>query len=601
VNCEQARSLLTAYRELKNGIVDTTELDVHLERCPSCRQFLARSTFVGESLRALPEIEPPLEMHTQLLRKLANEHLQSMQHATPVTTPEFLKPYIQEHLQSTTASHPMRALSAAETGPLPILHAKRRGRPLHTHRAPMSQFAILGLAAAFLMLLMMGGVTSLVFLAQHNAQQLARVTSHNGDVIQNVDIHEANYTAANQYPHIASAVADSNDIYYTAYADSASPQWMLLQVSRNKQQVSSPLLATFSSEPMIVLSSSPDWLVWLQYGTPQTKLYRNASNGYSHAIVTPWSLYALSLTQLRNSQQANAALPTPQLLLKGSFDATTAPSWVHTPVQGVWFMQDTLLIAALDANGTSHLLSSQLNLAGKSTLTTLATAAAGHIFTSPTADSSDTEIYWADEWISDVGALSSDILQLREVNAPGKALPTHGHWSMSMPQTLQQGIFRNDGVSFHPQIADDMLFWINSPPITSSGTPTSTPTQTSASIIPRIDTAYYAPPLDATARGQVMMQPIAGDILTPPATLISTGQAYSPQVGADFILWQTDKGYVMYDVPSQSNVTVGTVLNEAGFLAVNGNTAVWIKDTANTTTPASVPPAAQIYAFNWPK
>ncbi|HEV2581541.1 MAG TPA: hypothetical protein VGT44_11880 [Ktedonobacteraceae bacterium] len=603
MNCEQARSLLAAHRELKNGIVDTTELDVHLERCPSCRQVLARSTFIGKSLRALPEIETPPEMYTQLMHKLANEHLQFMQRATPgsITTPEFLKPYLQEHAQSRLASHPMSALSTAATGPLPIIHAKRRGRPLHTHRAPMSQFAILGLAAAFLVLLMMGGVTSLVFLAQHNAQQLARVTARNVDVIQNVDIHEANYATATLYPHIASAVANSDAIYYTAYTDSASPQWMLLQMDRNKQQTSSPLLATLSSEPMVVLGSSSDWLVWLQYGTPKAKIYRNVSNGYSHAIVTPWNLYALSLTQLRNSQQANGNFPSPQLLLKGIYDPTTAPSWVHTPVQGIWFMQDTLLIAALDASGTSHLLSSQLNLAGKSTLTTLATAASGHIYTSPTADSSATEIFWADEWISNAGALSSNILQLLQVNAPGSVHPTHGHWNKTEPQVLQQALFRGDSVSFHPQITDDMLFWINSPQPPSSDIATSTPTQTSASIVPRLDAAYYAPPLDATVRGQVMMQPIAGDILSPPTTLASTGQAYSLQSGTDFILWQTDKGYVMYDVPSQSNVTVGTVLNEAGFLAVNNNTAVWIKYASSTTTPASVLPAVHIYAFNWPK
>jgi hypothetical protein len=120
--------MLTAYRELKNGTTDTTELDVHLEQCASCRQFLAASTFVGKALRDLPEIEPPLEMRAQLMHRLAGEHLQFMQKAPhgSVTTPEFLKPYLQEHAQSTQTAHSISALSTADTGPLPMIRDRRR-------------------------------------------------------------------------------------------------------------------------------------------------------------------------------------------------------------------------------------------------------------------------------------------------------------------------------------------------------------------------------------------------------------------------------------------------------------------------------------------
>jgi len=73
--------MMSVYRELKDGEFDTTELDVHLERCASCRQALARDTFVGDQLRALPVIEPPPDMHAKLMRALASEHLQFMQKA----------------------------------------------------------------------------------------------------------------------------------------------------------------------------------------------------------------------------------------------------------------------------------------------------------------------------------------------------------------------------------------------------------------------------------------------------------------------------------------------------------------------------------------
>ena len=99
-----------------------------------------------------------------------------------------------------------------------------------------------------------------------------------------------------------------------------------------------------------------------------------------------------------------------------------------------------------------------------------------------------------------------------------------------------------------------------------------------------------------------MMQPVDGDTLAQPEALNSNGMAYSLQIGDGFVLWQSDKGYEMYDVQTQGNVTVGTDLNDATFLAVNGSTAVWIRGVANTIASATGSlPAVRIFAFNWPK
>jgi hypothetical protein len=167
-------------------------------------------------------------------------------------------------------------------------------------------------------------------------------------------------------------------------------------------------------------------------------------------------------------------------------------------------------------------------------------------------------------------------------------------------------------VSFHPQIVDDTLFWISTAPqsTTVQGTPVSggspvAPTpQTSDNLVPRVDTAYYTPPLDASVRGVVQVQSLNDDIQTSAVPLAGSAGAYSLQVGTDFALWQTDKGYEMYDVATQGNVTVGSNLNSAALLAVNGSTTVWINDTTSTNTSATtttVPPAVHIFAFNWPK
>ncbi|HKF38215.1 MAG TPA: hypothetical protein VKB35_15070, partial [Ktedonobacteraceae bacterium] len=166
VNCNQARALLAAYRELRSGEVDTLELDVHLEGCASCRQELARYMLIGEQVRSLPVIEPLPDMHVTLMHALAKVQLEFSRRSAPgtVITPEFLQPYMQEHAQSTHDSDVITAFSTAETGPLPIIQA--RGKP--RHRSHMSHFAVLGLAAMFLMVLMMGGLTSLLMLAHNN-------------------------------------------------------------------------------------------------------------------------------------------------------------------------------------------------------------------------------------------------------------------------------------------------------------------------------------------------------------------------------------------------------------------------------------------------
>ncbi|MGH2495053.1 MAG: anti-sigma factor family protein, partial [Ktedonobacteraceae bacterium] len=229
---------MSAYRELRDGTFDSTDLDVHLEGCASCRQMLARDMFIGERLRALPTIEPPPEMRGSVMRALAQEHAQFLQKASPgsVPTPEFLKPYLREHAQVTRISNHLSALSTAETGPLPIIHAKRRRRP----RSHMSQFAVMGVAAMFLMVLMMGGITSLLLLA-HNNNNTEHITSIIPTSLEHTDIQKGSFATSTPYQHVASAVANRNNIYYTAYSDDTNSAWMLLQLDRATKK-STPLL-----------------------------------------------------------------------------------------------------------------------------------------------------------------------------------------------------------------------------------------------------------------------------------------------------------------------------------------------------------------------
>lgn len=227
--------MLAAYRELKNGEVDTLELDVHLEGCASCRQELARYMLIGEQVRSLPVIEPLPDMHVTLMHALAKVQLGFIRRSAPgtVITPEFLKPYIQEHVQSSHDSDLITAFSTAETGPLPIIQAKRKPR----HRSHLSQFAVVGLAAMFLMVLMMGGLTSLLMLAHNNPQSAIKSTA--SSINGATEVAEASYTTSTPYPHVVSAVADGANIYYTAYGDGTNNSWMLENAkSQNEDQYS---------------------------------------------------------------------------------------------------------------------------------------------------------------------------------------------------------------------------------------------------------------------------------------------------------------------------------------------------------------------------
>ena len=127
MNCSQARAIMAAYRELENKEVDTVELDVHLERCESCRQELARQMFVGDQLRSLPAVGPEPNMHSKLMQALAKEQLEHIRRSPrgTVTTPEFLKPYLHEHAQTPQASNLIASYSTSETCPIPMIQTNR--------------------------------------------------------------------------------------------------------------------------------------------------------------------------------------------------------------------------------------------------------------------------------------------------------------------------------------------------------------------------------------------------------------------------------------------------------------------------------------------
>lgn len=634
MNCNEARILLSAYRELSDS--QSNELDTHLETCPACRQVLAEQGVVGERLHLLSPLEPAPDAHTKLMRALAAEHTHYLQRASAsgtsaIPAPDFLKPYIKEHVQESAsvtytlhktkpvAGTPdnITALSTAETGPLPMLSPRQRRR-----KAPINQFAILGLAAAFLLTMLTGGLVSLLLLASRGlSEPTAKVTS---SFTQQSQVALESYTTQTAYPNIVSAVASEGNIYYSAYGN-GQQQWMIERVNGTQKNVtnitSTQLLSAASTEPLFVLAASPDWLLWLQLDTPQA-MYQHVTQGQQKHIAIEgfsrkWTLYALSLTTAdANNTSIN--------LTSGTFYTNTAPTWVHTPVQGLSFPQaDTLLLATVDAKGNSQLTRYLLNGPNHTTSTVIATASNGHILTSPTADSTGTQIFWSEEWFTSDNVPHGNIWEQQQSSSL-----VHGQHGWQPLVVTDKHLFLADGASFHPQVVNDTLFLLSTAPINTSSTPnaqgttnavgtvsktnveptgTAAPTKVTTPptfpITTRLDPVLYVTQQDETLPGILLSIPL--DNLAAQPKVMSDGLAAAPQSGTRFLLWQTSNGYQMYDTEAHQPVSVSSIPKKATFLAVNGNMTVWMLNangngTSTSGTGTNNPEATVTFGwFDW--
>lgn len=571
--------MLAIYREFKNVQTDTTELDMHLERCEDCRGALACYNAVGERLRSLPLIEPAPDAHAKMMQALAAEHVRFLQRSssrTSLPTPDFLKPYLKEPISATEA---LAAFSSAETGPLPIVQSGRRAS--YTRHS-----VILGLAAMLLLVALAGGLTSLLLLANRGP-----VSNQNqASISQQSQVASVQYATTTMYTHIASAVADRQYIYYTAY-NSGAQQWMLLQMNRATRG-STPLLSTPSASKLVVLGSTENRLVWLQLDPAKSVARKFHPRGASD-VVYSWSLHSLDLTQPKSQV----------ILLSSTFNQSSVPGWVHTPVQGISFVQNTLLAATLDNAGNAHLYNCPLDSAGKGAAIELASASRGHILTSPTASSDGTAIYWGEEWTTDDGTMHGNVWTQQVPN--GIQLLSD---RMDRYATGTKHLFRADEMSFHPQVVHDTLFLLSTNS-DATGQATSTATQmpqtvtpsatSSLSVTTKTDPAAYTTQTDEAIHGTLLA--FALNSATPATVLDSDSLASALQGGTRFLLWQNPKGYQMYDAVARLPVTVYTALKDASLLTVNGDTAVWTiqKDNAANSATADLS-TATFMAFNWP-
>jgi hypothetical protein len=468
-------------------------------------------------------------------------------------------------------------------------------RKQRRHSRGITQFGIIGLAAAFLMLLMTGGLTTMLILAGGKPVNIPPASIN----IQQSQITPNLYNTDTTFSHIASGVADTDAIYYTAYDDQAN--WMLEKLDTKQQgqkQESTPLLPDTSSSSLIVLGSANNWVIWLQLDTPTTVVSKKLHDHTTTTHITrTWSLHSLYLGA---DEKYHPNIP--RTLMSDSFDESTAPNWTHTPIQGIWFLKDILLIARIDARGTSHLDQYDLRTGSNTTLNTSTTD--GHIFTSPTSSSDGSNIYWSEEWQTDDNTLHSNIWT-QQIRASS---PSYGRWQPH--KEARSFLFRDDETSFHPQVINNTLFLLSlnantnsannvrdtgqalpSPIATTSSiqaTPTPVSPETAQSITPQIDPKIYGPQIDTALEGRVLAFRLS-DYSAQPLPPVLNDRIATMQGGSRFLVYQTSSGNVgLYDTLLEQVLTIGSTVKNAAFLTVNNETAVWISnDQSDSTTTSS--------------
>jgi len=626
LNCSQARALLAIYREIKKDPQDSSALADHLAHCDACSAVSAQYNLVGERIRSMPTIEPSPAAQSRLMQALAAEHARFLQRspssAAAKSVPAFLAPYLQDVAHKPAPSDTLRAFSSANTGPLPVI------RPTKAHSSyRMSHIAILGLAASFLIVLMTGGLTALLLIARQGPSNSIPITS-NTSIHQSSQVDTVPHATLAAYPHVASAVANEDSIYYTAYNDGAT-DWMLEKLDNSSSQTSIPLLSTPATNPLLVLGSTKDWLVWLQIDAPSQTKGKVTSPLTEKKLEGSWSLHALSLSSHTSTSIHEDVKSI--LLHKDSFDSANIPPWINAPVQGLWFIQNRVLVTFIDNKGTSHLVSYQLDTEKVSATKELAHTSKGHILTSPTATNDGSDIYWSEEWMSNASGMIGKIWTQQIVDStPNQG----GRWA---PHTKTETyLFRPDENLFHPQIVNNTLFLLNNATGITGNTQNgvqqeqnaqSTATATSklgttATVRPaatpaplniatvlggatRIDPTIRIPQIDETLAGKLLAFTADGSL--PQSTPIDDNKPVSAlQGGSRFLIWENAAGsFGMYDVATRSQVSIdpADIPKDAAFMAVNGDTAVWAvytKPASPDTIQGNTDSKVTFGTFKWP-
>lgn len=160
MKCEECRELLWIYLEWETMPEETAEIKAHLAECPECRKEAAKQMSIMESLRSLPEAEPPEGYHAELMRKIMAE--------APAQEPAKPEPAVQDVQPNPTEWKVVRKTEILQK-------AKEKKEWEKKRRGRFKQWSLV--AAAVLVIVAAGGINGIVRMRQEPLEAIQPVES----------------------------------------------------------------------------------------------------------------------------------------------------------------------------------------------------------------------------------------------------------------------------------------------------------------------------------------------------------------------------------------------------------------------------------------
>ena len=386
MTCRRAHRLLAAYRRDDWSPRDRAALGQHLNTCSACRKIEFAYRSVGESVRQLPSITPPLGFREAVFAAIRADE-QRMGRAVAALTEADTSP----ELPVISSAHRPISLAAAR---------KRRTVRLNPRIALIAAAAVVLLGVLSIQVLPHSGLASL-------ATSLGAAHSGTG---QTAKPSVARYMPDARAHAITRALATTKWLVYSA-ADTAGAT--TLYAENRQTKAIAPLTHGSATAPVMLRAVTNDWVFWSAGDDASWTLYAGRFGGSAGA--------ATALVKSDTSGDAPAAL------------------------NGVWANAHMALVAVTTNAGESEVLRFALPATNAAPVTIAETAVQGHALADPSADNST--IYWAERWQDTTGQHSliwsrSASDQARQMSADDTAFAPHIAngmliWVEGQPGTLE--------------------------------------------------------------------------------------------------------------------------------------------------------------------
>ena len=533
MTCAQVRHLLGAYRRDDWAPDDLAALTRHLSGCAACRQVEASYRSVGESLRQLPSITPPPGFREALFARINAEEAREAKISAKTST--------------TSAAARVRRLTSADTAPaIPVVRApiaQPHAQPSHLQRRASGGVVALpgarprlgttaraALALAAMLILV-------AFLARYipgvSAFGSTAASIFSGAAkAHDETLHVTRYTPDGRYPLVASAIASTSWLVYSA-ADASGARMVFAEDRQTRR--SQPLLTSAITQPVRFYALTAHWLLW--------------SVGDVTGATSPWMLRATQLAALTGTT-AGALAGATRTLAEGAITGDAAGTAAGTAtgarperLYGVWSDDSSALVAEMTrANGNEQgeivryplpATTTGGQLATQATLVAQASAP-DRALMDPSANAGN--YYWSEVWVDGGGVVRSTVWRGDSVGHAAQALPGEQ--------------------VFHPQTTHGALIWVSE----------------SSQVVTNATTTV----LDADTLSALTGSLQARDLQSGKEwTIAANVTEQTVDVAGPLVLWQANTQENAYDLRQHAALNIASAMKHATVASVSESAIAW--------------------------